>query len=255
MALTDFLSHEFDGSTGTKQTDVGRATSLGGGLINTAAKAAQKAAMDAVANSARTGLEVGTSISTGLSDTSPPPTTNSVSRGGSGGGGGGSSAGDGGGGGGVEGTIDPVSDPTPAGGEETGDTTVDEYTEEQIAAALAAIEAKFGMTKEELLADKSYAGLAYKRLIGELRRVRRQAVEGAQQDALRRGIFDSGIHAEQQAQVQQSFAEQQSAAAAERQQRLDSINQALAQLQAQEEAAKAAREAEIRREALLAEAS
>lgn len=157
--------------------------------------------------------------------------------------------------GGVTGSIDPVSEPNPgrggvAGGETTGSTTLEDLTEEQISAAMAAIEAQYGMTREQLLSDRSMAGLAYQRLTAELTRAREVAQQGVEQDALRRGLFDSGISARQQGTLAQQFAEQRAVAAQERQARIDAINASLAQLTAQQEAEKAAEEARIRREAL-----
>ena len=143
----------------------------------------------------------------------------------------------------VAGTTGPT-------GAETGSTAIEDLTEEQIGAALAAIEAQYGMTREQLLADRSMAGLAYQRLTQELARAREVAQAGVEQDALRRGLFDSGIAAQQQASLAQQFAEQRAAAAQERQARIDAINASLAQLGAQKQAEQAAEEARIRREAL-----
>jgi hypothetical protein len=142
---------------------------------------------------------------------------------------------------------------TPGRGAETGSSTLDDLTEEQIGAAMAAIEAQYGMTREQLLADKSMAGLAYQRLTSELTRARAAAGEVAEAGALQRGILQSGIYADQQGNLAQQFAEQRAAAQAERQQRITAINQSLAQLKAQQEAEKAAEAARIRRQALAAE--
>lgn len=231
MAIRDFLSHEIEDTgsgvtkTGTRLPGYGTPVVTGGGT----------SAVGITSNPTPTA----TPTTSAPTPTAPAPATG----GGSGGGGG---------------STDLVAEPTPntkAGGDKTGSTKLEDLTEEQIAQAMSAIEARFGLTREQLLADKSAAGLAYKRLLGELTRVRQQAAEGVEQDALRRGLFRSGIHAEQQADVQQQFAEQRAAAAAERQQRVDAINQALSELKSQQAAEQASTEAEIRREALLAEAS
>lgn len=99
------------------------------------------------------------------------------------------------------------------------------YTEDEIAAALAGLEAQFGMTRAQLLADQTQAGAQYRLLLAQLERGRVQGIETATNDAVRRGIYRSGILGENLAEVEGAY--------------VGGVGQAEAQLQAREQATQA----------------
>jgi len=77
-----------------------------------------------------------------------------------------------------------------------------------IEAAIAAIEAQFGLTREQLLADQSELGRQYRQLIVQASRAREASIEAVLGNALDRGIVRSGIFAENVTEVEQLNAEQ-----------------------------------------------
>ena len=76
-----------------------------------------------------------------------------------------------------------------------------------IEAALAAIEAQFGLTREQLLADESEIGRTYRLLIAQVNRANEAQIESVLGNALDRGIVRSGIFAENVAEVETLTAE------------------------------------------------
>lgn len=116
-------------------------------------------------------------------------------------------------GGGGGGTPAPTA-PTGPGAAEEGATpgTFGGYTEAEIEAALQGIEAEFGMTREQLLQDKSMIGAQYRLLMARMNRARIQAQQAATSDAVSRGIYRSGILGENIADVEQQFTEETSGA-------------------------------------------
>lgn len=101
--------------------------------------------------------------------------------------------------------------------------------------AMSAIEARFGLDRETLLADQSEIGDLYRLLNLRAERERVLAVEQTQEAALERGLFRSGIHAEEQGRVAEQFADLTTDLAREESQRLADIQRALAGLEAEEE--------------------
>lgn len=127
---------------------------------------------------------------------------------------------------------------------------LDQLTEQQIEAALAEIEARFGLTRAELEQEQGAAGRAFRLLETQLGRQRDQALEGAENNALQRGIFNSGIYGQDVAEIQRGYAEGIATGEANRQAKMSAIESALAGLEAQMTAEQAARAAQIRQEQL-----
>lgn len=121
------------------------------------------------------------------------------------------------------------------------------FTEADITASLAAIEAEYGLTREELLRDQSYIGAQYRLLTAQLARQRQLALEGAEAGALQRGLFRSGIFAEEAGKVQQSFADAQAQMAQETLAEEGQILSQLETLDAERGNAQAQEETRIRR--------
>ena len=97
---------------------------------------------------------------------------------------------------------------------------------------LAAIEAQYGLNREQLLAGEGEASDLYRFVVANLASARQQAVQGVKEGGIRRGILRSGITAENQARVQNQFAQQEQDAIAQRDRRLADISLALQQLDA-----------------------
>lgn len=74
--------------------------------------------------------------------------------------------------------------------------------------AIAAIEAQYGLTKEQLLADKSAVGQTYRQLVFQARRQRTLEARQALLGSVERGITRSGITAQEQTDLRQRWAEQ-----------------------------------------------
>lgn len=165
-----------------------------------------------------------TAGSTGGSTTKPPPSTGSTTP-----------------------TPDtprgPVAPTGPAGAE-----VLSAYTEDEISAALAGLEAQFGMTRAQLLADQSQAGAEYRLLLAQLERGRVQGIETATNDAVRRGIYRSGILGENIADVETSAFDQRIQAEKGYARREDATEAQLRNLQAMETAQAAQIEAGLRRQ-------
>jgi hypothetical protein len=83
-----------------------------------------------------------------------------------------------------------------------------ELSAEAIAATIAAIEAETGLTREQLLVDRTDKGRQYRFLVAQQQRARGLALEDVENAALERGLFRSGIAAEDVAQTEATFAEQ-----------------------------------------------
>ena len=118
------------------------------------------------------------------------------------------------------------------------------FTEQDIQAALAAIEAEFGLTRAELMRDQTMIGAQFRLLTAQLARQQEKALGQAEAGALQRGLFRSGIYAAEAGEVGQQFAEKQAEfqTAADAQQlaiteRLGSLTAEQATAQAQEETA------------------
>ncbi len=97
---------------------------------------------------------------------------------------------------------------------------------------LAGLEAQYGLNREQLLAGEGEVANLYRFIVANLEAARTQAVGGVQEGHIRRGILRSGIAAENQARVENAFAQQQAQAAADRDQRLAQVALALQQLEA-----------------------
>jgi hypothetical protein len=153
--------------------------------------------------------------------------------------------------------ADPVQADAPAevAAPTTTETAVDDYQQSALArftaadieAALAAIEAEFGLTREQLIGDQTMIGAQYRLLTAQLARQQARALEGAEAGALQRGLFRSGIFAAEVGDIGQEFGEQQAKFAAEKQSKDLAITSRLATLGAEEAAAKATEEAAIRK--------
>lgn len=87
-------------------------------------------------------------------------------------------------------------------------TAADEALERQ----LKAIEAEFGMTREELERDEGEAGRQYRQALAGLLLERDANIEASLNEMIERGIIQSGITLQHQADVQEAFARQKAAA-------------------------------------------
>lgn len=148
-----------------------------------------------------------------------------------------------------------------AGGDTAGGDTASfeadlgKLTEDQIKAAQAEIEARYGLTRAELEAEQGAAGRAFRMLQANLDRQRTEQLRSVTSNALQRGIFRSGIYGENVAEVERSHAEQLAFGEADKQARLAAIKNALSQLRAQAEAEKSAVASQYRMDELLHAAS
>ncbi len=129
-----------------------------------------------------------------------------------------------------------------------GATDFATLNQQSLQSALAAIEAQFGLTREQLLADRSAIGQEYQLLNAQAERARGQALDQVGFNAQERGITRSGIFAEDVADTELQFAEllaQQEAGLTSSQEAID--QQLAAQVQ-QEEIARlqAEQEAQLR---------
>lgn len=122
------------------------------------------------------------------------------------------------------------------------------FTEDEIAAALAGLEAQFGMTRAQLLADQTQAGAQYRLLLAQLERGRVQGIETATNDAVRRGIYRSGILGENIADVETATLGQRDVAEQELQARTQANETQLRNLDALQAAQAAQIEAGLRRQ-------
>lgn len=134
-----------------------------------------------------------------------------------------------------------VADPTGDGG---FNDQLAQFTEDDIAAALAAIEAEFGLTREELLRDQTLIGAQYRLLTAQLARQREKALGQAEAGALQRGLFRSGIFAAEVGDIAQQFGEAQAEAQTQYQaqnlnfeSQLEALDAEKARVQAEQETA------------------
>lgn len=105
-----------------------------------------------------------------------------------------------------------------------------------LAQILASLEAQYGLSAEQLMADQSEVGRLYQFITSNLGRMEAEATRGETESSLGRGILQSGIHLENQANVERDFAERRASAEGEQAQQLTYIQNQVAQLQAQLEA-------------------
>lgn len=122
------------------------------------------------------------------------------------------------------------------------------YTEDEISAALAGLEAQFGMTRAQLLADQTQAGAQYRLLLAQLERGRVQGIETATNDAVRRGIYRSGILGENIAEVEGATLDQRRVAEEDLSARTTATETQLRNLNAMQAAQAAQVEAQLRSE-------
>lgn len=122
------------------------------------------------------------------------------------------------------------------------------FTEDEISAALAAIEAEFGLTRDQLMADQTMIGAQYRLLMGQLERSRVQAIDATTADSVRRGVFRSGIQGQGVAQVEAQTLEASGQALAQRQAQEQAIQDQLRTLDSQKANEQARTEAELRRQ-------
>lgn len=118
---------------------------------------------------------------------------------------------------------------------------------EEIDAMMSAIEAQYGLTREQLLSDKSQIGLQFQRLALQLDSARARDLQSAENAALERGIGRSGILNKSLGDVETQYATQIQNEALAGQQQITDINTALARLQEQQmlEQARVRSQAEI----------
>lgn len=84
-----------------------------------------------------------------------------------------------------------------------------------------------------MLADQTEAGDQYRFILSAIQRSREEAIAQTQSGALQRGVLRSGIYLGDEAKVNQEFASQESAAAADKAFKLNAIQQAIAGLESQ----------------------
>lgn len=104
------------------------------------------------------------------------------------------------------------------------------------------------MTRAQLLADQTQAGAQYRLLLAQLERGRVQGIETATNDAVRRGIYRSGILGENIADVESATLEGRGVAEAQLQGRQQATEAQLRNLDAMEAAQGAQIEAQLRRQ-------
>lgn len=133
------------------------------------------------------------------------------------------------------GTTTPTDQPTsqPQGNEVYDDSAYRAAREAELAAALKALESQYNLSREQLLADQTEAGDQYRFIMSALQRSKEEAILGAQSGALQRGVLRSGIYLGDEAKVNQQFASQESAASADKAAKLNAIQMAIADLEAQ----------------------
>lgn len=129
-----------------------------------------------------------------------------------------------------------TSAPAAAGSQNAGQ----DLTAESLNAMLAAIEAQYGLTSEQLLLDESDIGRQYRLIAMEAQRAGAQARDSLAANAVDRGILRSGIYADQAGQLEAQLAEQAAARQAEEQRKLAEIEAQRAALGAQQAADEAA---------------
>ena len=98
-----------------------------------------------------------------------------------------------------------------------------------IQAAITAIEAQFGLTREQLLADESEIGRTYRLLIAQANRANEVQQEAVLGNALERGILHSGIFAENVAEQEALTAEAVASFAAQQAAKKASVQTAIQQ--------------------------
>lgn len=101
-------------------------------------------------------------------------------------------------------------------------------------AILASIEARYGLSKDQLLADESEVGRLYRFLQSNLAQQQAAAVASSQDEAVQRGILRSGIQLQREGAIENEFAQQKSFASAENAAKLEAIRRQLANLEAQQ---------------------
>lgn len=157
-------------------------------------------------------------------------------------------------------TVPPVIETTNVG-EETGGPggagggatdgaagMLEQFTSAEIESALAGLEAQYGMTREQLLADQSMIGAQYRLLMARLNRSRQMGIESATNDAVSRGIYNSGILGENIQQVETDYMEQTRAQEEQRLAQEQAIQSQLDFLDPQLRAEQGSAEAALRRE-------
>jgi hypothetical protein len=113
---------------------------------------------------------------------------------------------------------------------------------------MSQIEAEFGLTRAQLLADQTTIGAQYRLLEGQLARQRQLSLQGAEAGALQRGVFRSGIYAKEYSDVAGQFAEQQAQLAQQQSSEEGQLAAELATLDARKAAEQASRASEIIRQ-------
>jgi hypothetical protein len=96
---------------------------------------------------------------------------------------------------------------------------------------LAGIEAQFGLSREQLLSGEGEASNLYRFILANMAAAETQAQQGVENQAVGRGILRSGIAAQNQARVANTFAQQKAQAASQKDQQLAQIALALQQLE------------------------
>lgn len=109
-------------------------------------------------------------------------------------------------------------------------TAFDSGTLNQI---LTALEAKYGLSREQLLAEQGEVGRLYRFINANLTRMEQDATRGNVEASLGRGILRSGIHLENQANIEQDFTERRAQAEGEKATKLAYIQNQLATLQSE----------------------
>lgn len=142
---------------------------------------------------------------------------------------------------------DEPTGPGGAGGNASADM-LDQFTAEEIEAALLALEAQYGMDRESLLQDQSLIGAQYRLLMTRLNRARVQGIEGATNDAVSRGIYRSGILGENVQTIENDYMEQARASEEQRLAQEQGIQSQLDFMEAQKAAQAAQIQSGLRRE-------
>lgn len=114
--------------------------------------------------------------------------------------------------------------------QEASGSAFDANTLEQI---LVAMETKYGLSREQLLAEQGELGRTYRFLLANLERSREEELLRSQGQSISRGILRSGIHLRDQSKIQASYAEQAAQSAAEKAAREAAIAQEIARLEAE----------------------
>lgn len=129
------------------------------------------------------------------------------------------------------------------------------YTDDEIAAAMKAIETRYGLSAAELESRADQIGLTYRLLQSQMQAEHTTGVETTREDFRGRGVYRSGFHASSQAELAAKYSALQAENEQKREAEAAAIAAQIAALEDEREAEKAAEKARIGRANRSAKAS